>query len=200
MRVTEQAMTDAPRRLARNCDHSRRLAPISSGQRPGQVGAIADTIRTTSPVSDAARRHVAEDLAVTADEDDAVPGGVAFVPFHFLVGDGNSRPFRDDTLAVGDDGYVFVTAHLEAVGFKSIGFAATRHVRVVRLHQLLKPFTQVSGLIAPLSVVACQRRQRYQHEEDDDAEHAAYCHWVAMPGPVTLSCRSHGRAVSAGND
>src|SRR3954466_3740899 len=41
------------------------------------------------------------------------------------------------------------------------------HVRVVRLHQLLKPFTQVGGLIAPLSVVACQRRQRYQHEEDD---------------------------------
>src|SRR6476620_3366053 len=144
--------------------------------------------------SDAARRHVAEDLAVTADKDDTVSGGVSFVPFQFLVGDRNSRPFRDDTLAVGDDGYVFVTAHLEAVGFKGIGFAATRHVRVVRLHQLLKPFTQVGGLIAPLSVVACQRRQRYQHEEDDNSEHAAYHHWVAMPGPVTLSYRSHGRA------
>src|SRR3954452_8069211 len=171
----------------------RGIATTSGGLRQSQVeGSLARSgdrrrNRATSPVSDAARCHVAEDLAVTADEDDAVPGGVAFVPFHFLVGDGNSRPFRDDTLAVGDDGYVFVTAHLEAVGFKSIGFAATRHVRVVRLHQLLKPFTQVSGLIAPLSVVACQRRQRYQHEEDDDAEHAAYHHWVAMPGPVTLS-------------
>src|SRR5215218_6176772 len=78
---------------------------------PGR--AVADATRKTCSVSDAARRHVAEDLAVAADEDDTVSGGVAFIPFQFLVGDRNTRPFWDDTLAVGDDGHVFVTADFE---------------------------------------------------------------------------------------
>ena len=68
--------------------------------------------------SDAARRHVTEYLAVTADENDAVSGGVALVPFQFPIGDGNSRPIGDDTLAIGDDGDIFVAANLETISFR----------------------------------------------------------------------------------
>jgi hypothetical protein len=45
-------------------------------------------------------------------------------------------------------------------------------MRFVRLHQFLKPLTQISGLIIPLSVIACHGWQRHEHEDRNDAEHA----------------------------
>jgi hypothetical protein len=134
---------------------------------------LAGSAETLSGALDATRRHVTEDPAVSADEDDTVSGRVAFIPFQFLIWDRNSRPVWDDTLAVCDDGDVLLTANVEAVSFKGIGFSAARHMRIVRLHQFLEPLPQIGGPIIPLSVIACHGWQRYEHEDRNKAEHVA---------------------------
>src|SRR5215467_914125 len=73
--------------------------------------------------SDAARRHVAKDLSTDSDEDDAVSGGISFVPFDLAVRDDDSfsRPAvgtaeRLIRTVVGDDGHVAIPIDLVAVG------------------------------------------------------------------------------------
>jgi hypothetical protein len=92
---------------------------------------------------------------------------ITVVPFHFVVGYGNSRPLWDDALAIRDDSNVLVAANFEAVGLEGIGFSAARHNGVVGLHELLKPLTQINGLILPLPVVARCRRQRHRDKCED---------------------------------
>src|SRR5260370_31008199 len=53
-------------------------------------------------------------------------GRIARIPFHFLVGNLDSRPVRDDALAIGNDGDILIALDLEAVGFVSVSFAAAR--------------------------------------------------------------------------
>jgi hypothetical protein len=54
-----------------------------------------------------------------ADEDDAVPGGIAFVPFNLVVGHGDFRAVRNLDLAVRDDRNVMAAFDLKDVGLGS---------------------------------------------------------------------------------
>jgi hypothetical protein len=46
---------------------------------------------------------------------------------------------------------------VEGVGFKSVRFAATTHVRIVGLHQRLEPMPNIGRLPALLPAVPCER-------------------------------------------
>src|SRR6516225_8699918 len=72
----------------------------------------------------AAGCDVAIDLALVADEDDAVAGRIAAVPFHLLVRHIDPRAARQDAFAVGDDGYIVIAFDLEIIGLERIGLAA----------------------------------------------------------------------------
>jgi len=74
-----------------------------------------------------------------ADEDDAVTGGVALVPFHLVIGDWKLRAVGDHSFTVRDDGDIVVAFNLVGVGFEGIGFAATGYPGVIRLHEFLVP-------------------------------------------------------------
>src|SRR6476620_1996525 len=93
-----------------------------------------------------------------ADEYYAVAGRIAFVPFHFMVGDGYSGPLQDSRLTscdvpctIGDDRNVVIAFHVEAVGLVSVGFAAARLELVIRLHEPLKPTAYMRRLTFPLA-------------------------------------------------
>src|SRR6266403_218007 len=59
---------------------------------------------------------IAVGLPGVTDEDDAVSRRITVVPFHFVLGYGNSRPLWDNALAIRDDGDVLVASNFEAVG------------------------------------------------------------------------------------
>src|SRR5207342_115093 len=101
-----------------------------------------------------AGRDVAINLATVPDEDDAVTGRVALVPFHLRVGHGNPRAILDHPLAVGDDGNVVIALDLEDVRLEGIRLAAARNPRMVGLPEALEPFADFRGRIGPLAVVA----------------------------------------------
>ena len=67
-------------------------------------------------LSHTARDNVAIKLSLDADEDDAVPCGIAFVPFNLVVGHGDFRPVRNLAFAVRDDRNVMAAFDLEDVG------------------------------------------------------------------------------------
>jgi hypothetical protein len=100
------------------------------------------------------RRNVAVDLALVPNEDDAVLGGVPFVPFHLGVRDGNACPVGDYPLSICDDGNVVVAFAVEVIRLERIGLAAATHVRVVRLHEALEPLADIGGRVAPLAIVS----------------------------------------------
>src|ERR1019366_7313697 len=132
--------------------------PSGSDSHSAPLGGKEDrpdvSFKPPSNRSNATRRHVAVHLAFGADEQDAMSGRISFIPFHFLVGNRDSRPVRDDALAVRNDGDVLIAFGLEVVGFESVSFAAAREILVVGLHEILKPLAQRRRLISPLSVVA----------------------------------------------
>src|ERR1700736_7011473 len=99
---------------------------------------------------DAAGRDVAVNLALGADEDDAVPGRVAGVPLHLGIGDRNARAVGEHALAVSDDGDVVIALDLERVGLESIRLAAAAHGGIVGLHEGLEPLADGGGRVAPL--------------------------------------------------
>src|ERR1700704_3942283 len=94
-------------------------------------------------MSHAAGRDVAIDLSLDADEDDAVSRGVSLVPFHLVIGHGNSCPVRNFSLSIGNHGNVVAALYLENVGFVGVGLATTRDSGVVGLPQPLKPPSHV---------------------------------------------------------
>src|SRR5262249_33856422 len=101
-----------------------------------------------------ARRHVAIHLPLRPDEDDAVPGGIACVPFHLLVGHRDARAVQNYALAVGDDRDIAVALGFEVVGLEGVRLAATGDAWMVRLLERLKPSTHIFGLVRPLSIIA----------------------------------------------
>src|ERR1700730_10347390 len=102
--------------------------------------------------SQPAWRYVAIHLSLRPDEDDAVPGGIAGVPLHLLVGHRDARAARDHALAVGDDGDIVVALDLECIGLEGVRHAATAHGGVVRLREGLEPFAHVGRKVSPLPV------------------------------------------------
>jgi hypothetical protein len=68
-------------------------------------------------------------------------GWVSFIPFHLFVWHRDPGAVRDDTESVRDDGDVVVTLNLEVVRLESVRLAAAAQVRIVRLHQALKPLS-----------------------------------------------------------
>jgi hypothetical protein len=110
-------------------------------------------------------------------EDDAVPGRIAGVPFHLGIGHGNSRPLRDRALAVGHDGDAVVAVGLEHIGLERIGLPAAADGRIVGLHQGLESLADRGGRIGPLAPLARQRdnREVFKHPRDNlDIEWPAF--------------------------
>jgi hypothetical protein len=97
---------------------------------------------------------VAVDLSVRADEDDAVTGRIAVIPFHLVIGDGNLGTVGDHSLTIGDDGDVVVALNLVCIGFERVRLPATGHPRVIRLHELLVPLPYSGVRAFPLPVVS----------------------------------------------
>src|SRR5215471_19808849 len=89
--------------------------------------------------SEPARRHVAIHLPARPDEDDAVPGRIASVPFHLWIGNRDARAARNHALAVGDDRNIMVALDFEAVGLEGVRLAAAGQPGVVRLLERLEP-------------------------------------------------------------
>src|SRR6516164_1717637 len=119
-----------------------------------------------------ARRDVAVKRAPCPDEDDAVASGIALVPFHFGIGHRNAGPVRDYAFAIRDDGDIVIAVDLEIIGLEGVGFTAARERRIVRLHEVLEPLSDVRGGVAPLTIVARRSgRTQRQHEKDDRQPH-----------------------------
>jgi len=92
------------------------------------------------------RRHVAKDLVAIADEDNAVPGRIATVPFDLGIGNGKAlsvfdvtAPEWDVVACVSDDGDILVALPLIAVGPISICHPAAGQVWLVWSHQPTEP-------------------------------------------------------------
>src|SRR5579863_3764100 len=107
------------------------------------------TLRRRGERSNPARRDVAIHLSLAADENDAVTGRVAPVPFHFLVRYIDTGAARDDAFAIRNDRYIMIAIDLERIGLEGVRLAATGHVGIVGLHQALKPLTHIDGRVVP---------------------------------------------------
>jgi hypothetical protein len=106
-----------------------------------------------APTSHSARDNVAENLSLEADEDDAVPRGIAFVPFNLVIGHGDFGPVRNVSLSIRDDGDVMILGYLEEVRLVCVGLATARNSWVVRLLQFLKPPSYMRRRGFPLAIV-----------------------------------------------
>ena len=113
------------------------------------------------PCSYAARRDVTVDLPTTANENDPMPGRISVVPFDLMVWDDDlfsdfpvRATERNVGAIVGNDRDVLPMIYLEAIGPICVGFATTRHHRIVGLHQLLEPLAHIGRLVFPLPKVS----------------------------------------------
>ena len=122
-------------------------------------------------LSDAAGRHVTEDLAIRSDEDDAVTGRISLVSFHLLIRHRNPRPVRNDSFAVGNDSHVLIARNFKIVSLEGIRLPTAGLIRIVGLHEALEPLPHGAGLITPLAEISCRGRQSQQHEDNDDPDH-----------------------------
>jgi hypothetical protein len=77
--------------------------------------------------SQPAWRYVAIHLSLRPDEDDAVPGGIAFVPFQLVIGNGDFGPVRDVSLSIRDDGDVTILIYLKEVRLVCVGLTTARY-------------------------------------------------------------------------
>src|SRR6267143_1491210 len=101
------------------------------------------------------RRDVAEHPSLRVDEDNAVPGRVAGVMFHFLSGNRDAAPEGNGVHGAmpGDDGDVVVALDLEVIGLIGVGFAAARYARMVGLFQAFEPLLDPRIQPFPLAAV-----------------------------------------------
>jgi hypothetical protein len=93
------------------------------------------------------RRHVAidiKDFIAMADEDNAVPGRIATVPFDLGIGNSNTRSIVDVratkwyvVACVSDDGNILIALHLIAVGPISVPQPTAAQARLVWLHEFM---------------------------------------------------------------
>ncbi len=93
--------------------------------------------------SHAAGRDVAINLAVGANENDAVAGGITLIPFHLVVRYWYPRSVWNVAFAVGDDGDVLIAVNLEDVRFEGVRFPAAGLHWFIGLHELLEPLPNV---------------------------------------------------------
>src|SRR5262249_12594799 len=103
-------------------------------------------------VSHAAWRDIAKHLPTAADEDDAMARRVSGIPFYLVVGHQDSftdLAVRAVKWAIGsivrDDRDILAVAHLECIGPIRVGLAAAGEMRIIRLHQRLKPLPYIGG-------------------------------------------------------
>src|SRR5258708_35423492 len=102
-----------------------RPVPLLRGRCSLVSGPIPQTRRNCRSFgSQPSRRHVAIHLSLRPDEDDAVPGGIASVPLHLLVGHRDARAARNHALAVGDNADVVVALDLERVRLEGVPYPA----------------------------------------------------------------------------
>jgi hypothetical protein len=89
------------------------------------------------------------DLITTADEDNAVPGRIATVPFDLGIGNGKTLSVLDVSAAewdvvagVSDDGDILIAIHLIAVGPISVCQPTAAQGRIVGPHQPIEPLAR----------------------------------------------------------
>ena len=80
--------------------------------------------------SHSAGDNVAVNLSPEANENNAVTGGISFVPFQLVSGHGDFCPVRNDSLSIRDDGHVMILFYLEEVSLVCVGLATARCSRV----------------------------------------------------------------------
>jgi hypothetical protein len=159
--------TDSSARIAQYCDPK----PQSDGADAPNIYCIDEgfagadiTVSRWSGTrgrSYAAWHDVTVDLPATANENDPMPGRVSLVRFDLMVWDDNlfsdfpvRATERNVGSIVGDDRDIPPMIHLETIGPICVGFATTRHHRIVGLHQLLEPLVHIGRLVFPLSKVS----------------------------------------------
>jgi hypothetical protein len=101
-------------------------------------------------MSHSAGDDVAVNLSSEANENNAVTGGISFVPFQLVIGHGNFCPVRNDSLSIRDDGHVMIMVYLEKVSLVCVGLATARYSRVVGLFQISKPLSYMRRRVFPL--------------------------------------------------
>ena len=92
------------------------------------------------------RRHVAKNIFAIADEDNAVSGRIATVPFDLGIGNWKPPSVLDVNATkwyvvawVSDDGDILIAFHLIAVGPISVRQPTTAKVRLVWPHEFIEP-------------------------------------------------------------
>ena len=92
------------------------------------------------------RWQITIDLLAIADEDNAVPGRIATVPFNLDIGNGKPLSVLDVratewhvVACVSDDGDILIAIHFIAVGPISVCQPTAAQVRLVWPHQLIEP-------------------------------------------------------------
>src|SRR5258706_1530529 len=100
--------------------------------RRAQVEYVQDHGRLQGRISDASRLDVAKDVSRSAQEHDAVPRWIRFVPLEFVVRDLDLGPDVDMRTMprlvrsiVGDGGVGLALAHMDLIGPIGVGLAAT---------------------------------------------------------------------------
>ena len=110
----------------------------------------ADIMRAKTDITGTAlsspRRHVAKNIFAIADEDNAVSGRIATVPFDLGIGNWKPPSVLDVNATkwyvvawVSDDGDILIAIHLITVRPITVCQPTAGQVRIVRLRQPIEP-------------------------------------------------------------